>query len=732
MFKLDKGISCKSIAMWICLSVFSGIMATLFTACGGSGFAQPDGVTYTLGGTVIGLNAGNQVALSNTSDPLMITSNGSFSFGSPMPRNSNYVVTVVTQPVGQVCTVSNGTGSGMVANVSNVVVTCSTDMYTIDGQVNGLAKGTHLTIYNNSADPMTVSANGFFPPFGTPVAYGGSYSVTVGTQPTGQTCTPSKNFGAGVTSNITTVMITCSVADFTLGGQVNGLNPGQQVTLNNSNGDELTATVNGVFQFGKKIAYDGGYQVTIGTQPIGQVCTVTNGAGSGMVANVTNILVNCTTDMYTIDGQVSNLAAGTQVTLYNNGADPQTVTANGYFPPFGVPVAYDGSYSVTVAAPTPGQTCTPSNNVGHGVTADITTVLITCSPIHYSIAGRVTGLNPGEQVTLNNSNGDAYTVTGTGAGSIPFQFSELVAYDGSYNVTIGTPPIGQTCTPSQNSGNDVTANVTNVLITCSTIKYTIAGQVSGLTSGQVTLDNSNGDTTTVLSAGTANANFQFTEQVAYGGSYNVTVGTQPVGLTCTQTSNYSGSNLTANVTTVLITCTSQFTVSGQVTGLNSANQLTLINNTLDTFVVPGSGNGAFQFSQTIPYGGSYDVTVGLPQPNGQVCTPSNNTGSNVKANVTGVLVNCVTPEYSIQVTILGVSGANTISIENNGVITNSNVQTAGNPFVVTTQATYGTTYDIEPSGVPSGLLCVPSSNTGTVANSNITNVLITCSPTGGS
>ena len=48
----------------------------------------------------------------------------SWQFATPIGNNNVYGVTVLTQPTGQKCEVSNGTGTMPARNVPDVVVTC--------------------------------------------------------------------------------------------------------------------------------------------------------------------------------------------------------------------------------------------------------------------------------------------------------------------------------------------------------------------------------------------------------------------------------------------------------------------------------------------------------------------------------------------------------------------------------------------------------------------------------
>lgn len=77
----------------------------------------------SIGGSVSGLS-GTLVLSLNGSQSLSITANGGFTFADKIKGATNYTVTVATQPSGQTCTVTNGTGTAS-ANVTNVAVSCA-------------------------------------------------------------------------------------------------------------------------------------------------------------------------------------------------------------------------------------------------------------------------------------------------------------------------------------------------------------------------------------------------------------------------------------------------------------------------------------------------------------------------------------------------------------------------------------------------------------------------------
>jgi len=80
--------------------------------------------TYTIGGTVTGLT-GSVTLLDNGANSLTVSANGSFTFTTALAGGSSYAVTVSTQPTGETCTISNGSGKVGSANVTNVAVACA-------------------------------------------------------------------------------------------------------------------------------------------------------------------------------------------------------------------------------------------------------------------------------------------------------------------------------------------------------------------------------------------------------------------------------------------------------------------------------------------------------------------------------------------------------------------------------------------------------------------------------
>jgi alpha-tubulin suppressor-like RCC1 family protein len=165
---------------------------------------------FSYGGTITGLTASGLELQNGAREVLSVPANSTaFTFLTRLASGAPYSVRVKTQPAGQHCTVQNGSSVvnvGIISDVSNIAVTCTG--LTIGGTVSGL-NGTGLVLQNNGGNDLAITANGAFT-FTAPVAVGANYNVTVLTQPTGgQTCTVTNGSGTNVTTNVTTVAVTC-------------------------------------------------------------------------------------------------------------------------------------------------------------------------------------------------------------------------------------------------------------------------------------------------------------------------------------------------------------------------------------------------------------------------------------------------------------------------------------------------------------------------------------------
>ena len=145
-------------------------------------------------------------------------------------------------------------------------------------------------LQDNGGDNLSLTASGSFT-FATTLASGAAYSVTVKTNPSGQTCTVSAGSGTVASANVTNVAVSCAAAaSFSVGGTVSGLSG--TVVLQDNGGDNLSLTASGSFTFAtagqrRGVQRDGEDQpVRADLHGLGRVGTVAS-------ANVTNVAVSC-------------------------------------------------------------------------------------------------------------------------------------------------------------------------------------------------------------------------------------------------------------------------------------------------------------------------------------------------------------------------------------------------------------------------------------------------------
>jgi len=571
--------------------------------------------------------------------------------------------------------------------------------FKIGGVINGLVG--KVILQNKSGDNLTLTENSNFT-FTTSAVTGTTYTVTVLTNPAGQTCTSSNNTGTIGSANITTVIITCSGDSYTISGNLSGLTG--ILVLQSNGADNISLTANASFTFLTSIASGSPYTITVLTQSAGQTCTISNATGTITAANVSDISIVCVNNGYTISGTIAGLTGS--IILQNNLGDNLSITANGSFT-FITGLLNTTTYSATILTQPSGQTCVAASNTGTVALANVTNVTVTCTSNSYTVGGSIAGLTG--TVVLQDNLGDNLSRAANGV----FTFATGVINGSAYSVTVLTNPVGQTCSASTGSGTINAVNITTVSVTCSVLSYTVGGSASGLT-GTVVLQNNLGDNLSIA----ANGAFTFATGVANTAPYSVTIFTQPSGQTCTPSVN-TGTIAAANITTVTISCSNNFyTVGGSISGL--IGTVVLQNNLGDN--LSRAANGAFTFTTGMMNGSTYSGTV-LTQPAGQTCSPSTNTGTVSVGNVTTISITCTSNSYTVGGSIAGLTG--TVVLQDN---LGDNLSRAANGvFTFATSVVNGSAYSVTVLTQPSGQTCSPSTNTGTIAAANITAVSITCS-----
>jgi N-acetylneuraminic acid mutarotase len=399
--------------------------------------------SFTLGGTVGGL-LGTGLVLMNGSDPVSIPLNTSnFSFPTAVAYTSSYVVTVATQPAGQSCAVTSGSGAMPAANVVNVSVICSSDPYTLGGSVSGLI-GSGLVLANGN-DRVNVAANAASFVLPTSVAFGSAYAVTVDTQPAGLTCTASTASGTMPAANLTSVAVVCASHAYSLGGTISGL-IGAGLVLANG-GDTVTPPANAaVFTLPTAIAFGSSYAVTIISQPVGMMCSVAQGTGTMPASAVATVAITCSALSYTLGGSISGLTANGLI--LTDGTDRISVATNAAMFSMPTGVAFASRYAISVAAQPVGLRCTVTQGAGTMPAANVTNVQVVCAPRVWTwMSGSLSVANGGSYGTpgvaaasnvpsarYNSGNwtdntGRLWLFGGSKVNSSPANFDDLWVYD---------------------------------------------------------------------------------------------------------------------------------------------------------------------------------------------------------------------------------------------------------------------------------------------------------------
>ena len=482
-----------------------------------------------------------------------------------------------------------------------------------------------VVLQNNGKDNLTISKNGTFT-FANNYSIGENYKITIYSAPSGVKCKLENESGKIVDHNITNVKLTCTenpAPTYSVGGAVSGLNG--TVVLQNNSGDDLSVSSNGNFTFSTKLADGANYQVSIKTNPAHQTCSVNNGSGVVNSANISNVEVVCTDNTYSVGGTASGLN-GT-VVLQNNSGDDATITSNGNFI-FATKLVDGTVYNVSIKSKPASQTCTLSNSSGTINGANITNVGLTCTNNEYTISFNVYGQRGGLGVLLN---GGYYVGMGNN-GTYTFAGTHHHGFD--YNVTIDRKPDRQECVVYNGVGTIDASNITNIDINCTTVAFTVGGNLtSGTPNPSVVLQNNGGDDLTLTQGGS----FTFATALANGASYNVTVKTPPTDQECSVT-NGTGTINGSDITNIMVNCKEKKGIlSAEVKDLNGTITLDTnlthngISNISSQNFSESGGTVSDTLADNIDMNTSYSVTI-KTHPTGQICRFTNHSSGTINSS----------------------------------------------------------------------------------------------------
>jgi hypothetical protein len=412
---------------------------------------------------------------------------------------------------------------------------------------------------------------------------------------------------------------------------------------------------------------------------------------------------------YTLSGTVSGLNASGLV-LANAG---QTISVNSGAQSFsfGPALLSGASYEVTVQAQPAGQLCSVADGSGATSSANVANVVVTCAERAYDLGGTVRGLNGSGLVLANGSE-----TLSVAAGATTFAFATPVAQGSTYSVAVRTQPAGLACAVAKGMGTMPSGNVSSVAVSCTDQPFSLGGSISGLTTSGLELVNG----ADLLDVAANATSFKMPTAVPYGSAYAVTVHAEPTGLSCAV--NHGAGTMPATaVTSVSVVCADRtYALSGSISGL-TASGLVLANGT-DTLPVSANAT-AFMMPTEVPYGSPYAVTV-QTQPTGLTCTPGNATGTMPADPVSNVTITCAPNTFTIGGSISGLT--TTGLVLTSGTDATAPLAANATMFSLPAGLTPGSTYNVIVQTQPAGQLCTVTNGAGTVGNSDVTNVAVSC------
>jgi len=191
--------------------------------------------------------------------------------------------------------ISNPINASLGINRTALGYILNDDGFMIGGTTSGLVLGNSVTLFKDSEN-LVIYSNGAFV-FEDLVSDGSSYSITVDSQPTtpNQTCDMVNPSGTISGSDVMDVEVNCTTNTYIIGGSVIGLQAGNNLVLQNNNGDDLLVSEAGIFDFVTTIEDEQAYNVSILSQPSDpiQTCTLSNSAGLVSGDHITSVELNC-------------------------------------------------------------------------------------------------------------------------------------------------------------------------------------------------------------------------------------------------------------------------------------------------------------------------------------------------------------------------------------------------------------------------------------------------------
>ncbi len=479
--------------------------------------------------------------------------------------------------------------------------------YTISGRVSGLTGTLPLQLTDTaSGDKTEVSGNGL--PADYEFTLNGiyrtldPYSIDVTQYPESplQVCKATNETGQVINNDILNLSVECDTAYRLYPGLITGVAGSGLTLVNNgvnfqqpySDTFAVDSSMNGIlagtYYFSEPIGVGGDYDVSIASQPTNpwQTCSFSaSTTATSVSADTTLPDLTCTTDDFELSVTAVNLQyPGLEVTLATNGGaagTPVTLAPGSLTRSFGMyPSGTD--YTLDIASPVPGQTCSVSGSPGKIGGGNVNVLVLCEDPTGYPVAGKILGSNPylgsGLELTLTITHLDSSQTTTTvnpavnspGSDS-SFVFPIALVYGEDYSVSITSQPTGvyQDCDfnggggTTTASGTSVSGLVTLPDITCFTRSFQLSGSVSGApasaaVSAQLYINGTLAETaSSSYDPGSGNFTFSFTGLYDSGSTYKLVPVTSNALKCAAGGGNYGGGAgiiRNGDVTNLVISC----------------------------------------------------------------------------------------------------------------------------------------------------------------------------------
>lgn len=405
----------------ICL-LFLFALSFLMVSCNSGGGGSGGGNNqFSVGGTVTGLNKNSSIVLADNGGNLTtVSQNGNFTFSQDITKDSNYKVTVVTQPVGEICAVLNGSANNVDANIDDIAVHCSDQTVTIGGKVIQLASGTsvNLKLIANgiTLSDLTINQKQNFT-FNANVPLYSSYNIIATPSSKQEKCSVSPSSGYA-SMNLNNIKVSCSDSFVTISGNLvaNDIPFGQALNfINTSTGESFVVNViNKNTPFSFTIPYYGSYYLEFSAK--NYYCAINPNNVDNITSSLNNVLITCSHNPVIISGTVTNLSESSSIALENL-TTAESKVVFGYKPNFRFKIPYDSGYNIKIINQPDGYNCNITN--GHQPSGVISNqnVSIVCTEQYFSLhsfTGTTTdGSLPEGGLVLGND-GDFYGTTNSG------------------------------------------------------------------------------------------------------------------------------------------------------------------------------------------------------------------------------------------------------------------------------------------------------------------------------